>query len=126
MSEVDKVTLSVRELQQLAAIQAMVEARDPELARTLTGHKGSVQAALRRASQVALVWAQACSSKGWLGLLLFVVGFVVIFGTLAVQPWISLVGVLMAAAGLGLAIHAWQRRWDSGASRRPVGRSVGD
>jgi Protein of unknown function (DUF3040) len=83
MSEVDKVRLSVRERQQLAAIQAMVEAGDPELARTLTGHKGSVQAALRRTSQMACVWAKTCFERRWLGPLLFVLGFALIFGTIA-------------------------------------------
>ncbi len=126
MSEVDKVRLSVRERQQLAAIQAMVEAGDPELARTLTGHKGSVQAALRRTSQMACVWAKTCFERRWLGPLLFVLGFALIFGTIATLAWVSVVGALMVAAGLGLAFHSWQGRRDHRAPRRPVGQSVGD
>jgi Protein of unknown function (DUF3040) len=126
MSEGDKVRLSVRERQQLAAIQAMVEAADPDLAKTLTGHRGSVQAALRRASQIACMWAKTCSERKWLGPLLFVLGFVLIFSTIAALPWVSVVGALMAAAGLGLVVHSWQGRRDHGAPRRPVGQSVGD
>jgi Protein of unknown function (DUF3040) len=126
MSEVDKVRLSVRERQQLAAIQAMVEAGDPELARTLTGHRGSVQAALRRTSQMVCVWGKTCFERRWLGPLLFVLGFALIFGTIATLAWVSVVGALMVAAGLGLAFHSWQGRRDHGAPRRPVGQSVGD
>ncbi|HTT92851.1 MAG TPA: DUF3040 domain-containing protein [Acidimicrobiales bacterium] len=126
MSEGDKVRLSVRERQQLAAIQAMVEAGDPDLAKTLTGHRGSVQAGLRRASQTACMWGKTCFERRWLGPLLFVLGFVLIFTTIAVLPWLSVVGALMAAAGLGLAVHSWQGRRDHGAPRRRVGQSVGE
>ncbi len=126
MDAADKVRLSVRERQQLAAIQAMVEAGDPDLARTLTGHKGTVKAALRRMSQVACVGARFCFERKWLAPVLFVLGFVLIFSTIAVVPWVGVVGALMVAAGLGLAVHSWQRRRDQGAPRRPVGQSVGD
>jgi Protein of unknown function (DUF3040) len=126
MSEGDKVRLSVRERQQLAAIQAMVEAGDPDLAKTLSGRRGSVQVALRRASQVVCVGVRACVKRRWLGPLLFVLGFVLIFSTIAVLPWASVAGALITAAGLGLAVHSWQGRRGHGAPRRPVGQSVGD
>jgi Protein of unknown function (DUF3040) len=126
MSAGDKIRLSVRERQQLAAIQAMVEAGDPELARTLSGHKGTVTVALRRVSHMCCVWAKACSERRWVGPLVFLLGFALIFSTLATQPWAGVVGALMVAAGLGLSVHSWQRRRDQGAPRRPVGQSVGD
>jgi hypothetical protein len=126
MDAADKIRLSVRERQQLAAIQAMVEAGDPDLARTLTGHRGTVKATFRQISQVACVGAKFCFERRWLGPLLFVLGFVVIFATIATVPWAGVVGVLMVAAGLGLAVHSWQRRRDQGVPRRPVGQSVGD
>jgi Protein of unknown function (DUF3040) len=126
MGEGDKVRLSVRERQQLAAIQAMVEAGDPELAKTLSGHGATVQVALRRASRVATVWARACVERVWLGPLIFVLGFTLIFTMIAVLPWVSVVGALMVAGGLGLTVHSWQGRRDNGASRRPVDQSVGD
>jgi hypothetical protein len=126
MSAGDKVRLSVRERQQLAAMQAMVEAGDPDLARKLTGHKGTLKAALRRATHVGCMWAKTCSERRWLGPLLFVLGFVLIFSTIATLAWVGVVGALMVAAGLGLSVHTWQRRRDQGAPRRPVGQSVGD
>jgi Protein of unknown function (DUF3040) len=126
MSAGDKGRLSVRERQQLAAIQAMLEAGDPDLARTLTGHKGTVKAALRRTSHLVCVWTKACSERRWLGPVLFVVGFGLIFSTIAVVPWAGVVGALLVAAGLGLAVHSWQRRREQGVPRRPVGQSVGD
>jgi hypothetical protein len=126
MSAGDKVRLSVRERQQLAAIQAMVEAGDPDLARTLTGHRGTLKAALRRASNVACIWVKACSERRWIGPLFFVLGFGLIFSTIATLPWVGVVGALMVAAGLGLAVHSWQRRREQGVPRRPVGQSVGD
>ncbi len=118
--------LSVRERQQLAAMQAMVEAGDPDLARKLTGHKGTLKAASRRALHVGCMWAKTCSERRWLGPLLFVLGFVLIFTTIATLAWVGVVGALMVAAGLGLSVHTWQRRRDQGAPRRPVGQSVGD
>jgi len=126
MSAGDKVRLSVRERQQLAAIQAMLEAGDPDLARTLTGHKGTFKVAVRRTSQVVCLWAKACSERRWLGPLLFVLGFGLIFSTIATAPWAGVVGALLVAAGLGLAVHSWQRRREQGVPRRPVGQSVGD
>jgi hypothetical protein len=126
MSAGDKVRLSVRERQQLAAIQAMVEAGDPELARTLSGHKGTVLVALRRVSQVCRVGARACSERRWVGPLVFLLGFALIFSTISTLPWAGMVGALMVAAGLGLSVRSWQRRRDQGAPRRPVGQSVGD
>jgi hypothetical protein len=126
MSAGDKIRLSVRERQQLAAIQAMVEAGDPDLARTLTGHRGTLKAVLRRVAQVCRLSAKACSERRWLGPVLFVLGFGLIFSTIAALPWVGVVGALMVAAGLGLAVHSWQRRRDQGVPRRPVGQSVGD
>jgi hypothetical protein len=126
MSAGDKVRLSVRERQQLAAIQAMVEAGDPELARKLSGHKGTVVVALRRLSQVCGVWAKACSERRWVGPLVFLLGFALIFSTISTMPWAGVAGALMVAAGLGLSVHSWQRRRDEGAPRRPVGQSVGE
>ncbi len=126
MSAGDKIRLSVRERQQLAAIQAMVEAGDPELARKLSGHKGAVIVALRRVWQTCCVWAKACSERRWVGPLVFVLGFALIFSTIATLPWAGMVGALMVAAGIGLSVHSWQRHRDQGAPRRPVGQSVGD
>jgi Protein of unknown function (DUF3040) len=126
MSAGDKIRLSVRERQQLAAIQAMVEAGDPELARKLSGHKGTVIVALRRVSQTCCVWAKACSERRWVGPLAFLLGFALIFSTIATLPWAGVVGALLVAAGIGLSVHSWQRRRDQGAPRRPVGQSVGD
>jgi Protein of unknown function (DUF3040) len=126
MSAGDKVRLSVRERQQLAAIQAMLESGDPDLARTLTGHKGTFKVAVRRTSQVVCLWAKACSERRWLGPLLLVLGFGLIFSTIATVPWAGVVGALLVATGLGLAVHSWQRRREQGVPRRPVGQSVGD
>jgi hypothetical protein len=126
MSAGDKVRLSVRERQQLAAMQAMVQAGDPDLARKLTGHKGTLKAAFRRTAHVGCMWAKTCTERKWLGPLLFILGFVLIFSTIATLAWVGVVGALMVAAGLGLSVHTWQRRRDQGAPRRPVGQSVGD
>lgn len=126
MSSGDKIRLSVRERQQLAAMQAMVEAGDPELARTLSGHKGTTTLALRRLSQTCCVWAKACSERRWVGPLVFLLGFALIFGTISTLPWAAVTGALIVAAGIGLSVHSWQRRRDEGAARRPVGQSVGD
>ena len=127
MSAGDKVRLSVRERQQLAAIQAMVEAGDPDLARTLTGHKGTLKAA----------FSDVVTSGLCVGEVLFRTK---VAGAASVRAWLradfrhhrhagrgsGVVGALMVAAGLGLAVHSWQRRRDQGAPRRPVGQSVGD
>lgn len=126
MSAGDKVRLSVRERQQLAAIQAMVEAGDPELAKTLTGHRGLIKAAFRQARWWACLWAKAWLERKWTGPVLFVVGFGLMLGTISISAWISVVGALLVAAGLYVSIFRWQRRRDLGAPRRPVGQSVGD
>jgi Protein of unknown function (DUF3040) len=126
MSAGDKVRLSVRERQQLAAIQAMVEAGDPELAKTLTGHRGALKATFRQAKWLVSLWAKAVLERKWVGPLLFVLGFALMLGTISVSAWLSVVGALMVAAGLGLSIFRWQRHRDEGAPRRPVGQSVGD
>jgi Protein of unknown function (DUF3040) len=126
MSAGDKVRLSVREREQLAAIQAMVEAGDPELAKTLTGHRGLFKAAVRQAKWQGCLWAKAGVERKWAGPLLFVLGFVLMLGTISFSAWVSVVGALLVAAGLGLSIFRWQRRRDLGAQRRPVGQSVGD
>jgi hypothetical protein len=126
MSTGDKVRLSVRERQQLAAIQAMVEAGDPELAKTLTGHRGVFKATFRQAKWLVCLWAKAVLGRKWVGPLLFVVGFALMLGTISLSAWLSVVGALLVAAGIGLTIFTWQRRRDEGAPRRPVGQSVGD
>jgi Flp pilus assembly protein TadB len=126
MSAGDKVRLSVRERQQLAAIQAMVEAGDPELAKTLTGQRGLFKAAFRQAKWLVCLWARAGLERKWVGPLFFVLGFALMLATISLSPWISVVGALLVAGGLGLSIFRWQRRRDLGASRRPVGQSVGD
>ncbi|HXW79262.1 MAG TPA: hypothetical protein VEJ84_07165 [Acidimicrobiales bacterium] len=126
MSAGDKVRLSVRERQQLAAIQAMVEAGDPELAKTLTGHRGVLKAAFRQAKWLVCLWAKAILGRKWVGPLIFALGFVLMLGTISFSAWLSMVGALLVAAGLGLSIFRWQRRRDEGAPRRPVGQSVGD
>ena len=126
MSSGDKVRLSVRERQQLAAIQAKLEAGDPELARALTGHKGMFRAAWRRTLRRASAWAHAASERLWAGPLLIVLGFTLIFATIATLAWLGVAGALLVAAGLGLCVYSWQRRHAEGAPRRPVGQSVGD
>jgi hypothetical protein len=126
MSTGDKVRLSVRERQQLAAIQAMVEAKDPELAKTLTGHRRPVLPALRHAWWLAHLWLRAFVERRWVGPLLFVFGLAVMFGTISLSAWVSVIGAVLVAAGLGLCIFGWQRRREHGSSRRPVGQSVGD
>lgn len=126
MGEGDKIKLSVRERQQLAAIQAMVESEDPGLAKTLTGRRATVEVALRRGSHVAVEWVKICSNKVWLGPVLFVLGFTLIFTMIAMLAWVSILGAAMVACGLGLSVHTWQARRDKGAPRRPVDQNVSD
>lgn len=132
MGTQDSVRLSERERRQLATIQAMVEAADPELATILTGPRRVWRKRLRA---VLAPWRASASwwlprtlrslarrarlAAGWLGPLLVVLGLGLILGTLSYLMWLSVPGAVLVALGLGLSFRAWQRKRGEKSPERP-------
>jgi hypothetical protein len=132
MGTQDSARLSERERRQLATIQAMVEAADPELATILTGPRRVWRKRLRAvlapwralASWLPLRRLRALVTRArlrakWLGPLLIVLGLGTIFGTLSEFMWLSVPGAALVALGLGLSFGAWQRGRAQEAPDRP-------
>ena len=140
----DRVRLSVQERKELATIEAMVEAGDPELATALTTplrpwgklwrrlrSRWSVPLGARPPRAVSRARRALCSALGaawrwaarrlparlrrarvrakWLGPVLVVFGLGAVFGTISIATWLSLLGVVVVALGLGLWLVAWRR-----------------
>ena len=110
MSTQDKVTLSAQERRQLASMQARLAAADPELAKVLRRHQG------RRRNPPGAVppegWRRlpAELSRPWAGALLVVAGLALMLATFASMAWLSVLGAMATAAGLGLSALALERR----------------
>ena len=108
MSTQDDVTLTERERQQLADMEARLEAADPRLARALRGRgapagrprpgrPGGPEAALERHRQ-----ATASAYRTWGGPVVVLAGLALILCSLAASGWLSVPGSLVVAGGLGL------------------------
>ncbi len=94
----DRVRLSVQERKELATIEAMVEAGDPELAAALTNRSGL-------AARLCRAWL----GTRWLGPVLVGLGLGAVFGTISIATWLSLLGVAVAGLGLGVWLVTWRR-----------------
>src|SRR5487761_1549483 len=101
----DKVTLSVKERQQLARLQSTLESADPGLARMLGGRASSARATGPGPLSYLRHAAGALAARSWAGPVFLLAGLAMVVGTV---PWLvrlSIPGALLAAAGLGLVFH---------------------
>jgi hypothetical protein len=127
MSTQDRVRLSARERQQLASIQAMLEAADPELAKALRGQAHPGWAAPGHACPPCRCQRQPGVVRivqTWTGPVTVLLGLVLIFVTISSQTWLSVLGALVVGAGLELCVMAWRKRHPL--PQRPVRRTVPD
>jgi Protein of unknown function (DUF3040) len=100
MSTQDKVTLSVRERQQLAHMQAALASADPQLAKLLAGRKRTAPVPARGLARPVRVALAVSARHLWLGPLALVAGFALILATFSWLTWLSIPGAVVAAAGL--------------------------
>jgi len=124
MGSRDEVKLSERERQQLASIEAGLEASDPGLASVLGRRKlwhvaRWATAALagaggrwagdrwRRTSKRLVAGLR----RAWVGPALMLAGIALVFSTISWQPWFSVPGAVLMGAGLGLCTQALARRF---------------
>ncbi len=92
----DRVTLTIQERQQLAALEELAISDDPRLHRALAsgGHRGRVRS--RRLADIAAV-------------VLLVAGAVLTLTTFARSPLVGSIGVLLLAIGFGtVATRLWR------------------
>ena len=126
MSTQDEVSLSLRERQQIARLQASLQAADPKLARVLRREKlpqrDGVGPAWRRGGRRFI----ADLTRLWVGPFAVVAGSAVMVLTVASLLWVSVLGALVTTAGLGLSGTAFQRRLALRAPQRPVRRTEPD
>jgi hypothetical protein len=121
MSTRDQVQLSERERQQLAGIQAMLQSRDPGLARTLNGQERHPGHAARFARSAAHLFVRVSSQYPWVGPPLILVGFVIVYASLwSSLTWLGVPGELLACAGVAICAAALQRRWAEGRADNQV------
>jgi Protein of unknown function (DUF3040) len=126
VSTQDEVTLSTRERQQIARMQASLQAADPELAKVLRREK------LPKRDPVGSAWRQGGrrligdTAGLWLGPLAVVGGLALMVVTVASLVWVSVLAALVTTAGLGLWGAAVQRRLARNAPKRPVRRTEPD
>jgi hypothetical protein len=125
MSTQDKVQLSERERQQLAAIKAMLEEGDPRLARVLTRQQGRFRAAVELVSDAVRSCAGFGCEHAWVGPPVALVGFVLVLVGLALSlSWLGVLAELVAGAGVAFCAVAVQRRRSEGAAERGIGAPV--
>src|SRR5579875_384971 len=127
----DRVRLSVQERRQLATLEAIVQARDPELATVLTASLRPWER-LRcwaRARLGGLRWSLVAPAVGAAGKALGRAGCWAVarlpgrlrrvclrarwlgpvFGTISLAVWVSIAGVVLMAGGLAMWLSTWRR-----------------
>lgn len=121
MSTRDRASLTARERAVLAHLEALVQAEDPEFARTMRGGRlgrarmlrGAMSRKAGAAARAAAAGAGARLRSPWWGALLVLAGLVVTLSTLGASMATGVAGALMTAVGIGLVAPAtleWQRR----------------
>jgi hypothetical protein len=104
MSTRDDASLTDRERAALASLEAVAAAEDPQLAKRLRG-TNRLHLTARLPSVPA--WLQS----RWMAAPLLLVGLILVLLGLATTFVLSILGVLLTAAGLGLALEAAKVRW---------------
>jgi protein-S-isoprenylcysteine O-methyltransferase Ste14 len=122
MSTQDRVRLSARERQRLAGLEAMLEAADPELARVLRGRRPG-RALSGRPGQYREP-PRAGFVQQLSGPVTVLVGLALVCATISTLLWLSMLGLLVVGAGLGLCAWSWRKAHP--AKSRPVRRTVPD
>ncbi|HTW07685.1 MAG TPA: hypothetical protein VME46_09250 [Acidimicrobiales bacterium] len=121
MSTQDDVTLTAQERQQIAHMQAALQAADPTLARVLRRGQAPSRDRLRPVLRRRRRRLLADLSRGWVGPAATVAGLAVVVLTFVTLTWVSIVGAVAATAGMVLTGRALQRRWDMRSGRHPAG-----
>jgi len=101
----DKVSLSVRERQQLARLQLTLESADPRLAKLLRGKASGKPSRGQGPWSIFAHVAGAVAARWWTGPLCLVAGLALVVGTIPWLVWLSIPGAVVTAVGLGLVFH---------------------
>lgn len=122
MGPQDKVTLSVRERQELAKLQSMLETADPDLAKKLARRGDRNGAGKPHLALVAPHRLSLLVERRWPGPLLAVAGLGLMLFTVASLVWLAMVGAVVVTGGLALWFSGLQRAGQ--AKGRAVRRAV--
>jgi hypothetical protein len=110
MSTQDEAKLSIQERQQIARMQAALQAADPELAKILRREKFPPRHRLDPTWHEGRSRFVADLTRAGVGPLALLAGLAIMLLTVATELWLSILGALIATAGLWLWFSLIQQR----------------